>query len=400
MIDRRPPDRTRRRWPIAATLLVVGGTLTWWLASPPLTRPRADPAESSVPPVTQPHAPDAAALGPPAVAVEAPHDLVATEWRAWIAAATVAASAGTAEIRTFVYRLFQLLDQLAPTDRRALLQEFFASGLDARFGSAFALGPGGVLQAWPTLRVALLDYLSQRDATAARELARHLLTSRPEEPAEWTLALRTLTVGQSPATWPPELATALHRFVADPAWRIEPTHAWLEGFDLIVASGRMDFLPDLAALAADPAADRAAQFAAFLAADRLALQDPLPVLARLNQEAALFAEAPTVRAGLFARADVRVPDQRAVLEAYLRRRDVTAAERTAFGELFPLYDLAVSHNLVTSPRRRTTADMQQHDRAALALLASWSTEEDLAGPWRAAFTTIAQRLRAQLDPSS
>ena len=84
-------------------------------------------------------------------------------------------------------------------------------------------------------------------------------------------------------------------------------------------------------------------------------------------EPGLFATQPNVRAGLFARADVRQPGQLQELESYLGRGDLTVEERQSFAALFPLYDLAVSQNLLTPAASRSMGDMIAHDRATIVL---------------------------------
>ena len=56
------------------------------------------------------------------------------------------------------------------------------------------------------------------------------------------------------------------------------------------------------------------------------------------------------------------------MEDYLRRPDISAAEREMFASAFPLYDLAISDNLLTPPSHRSLADMQAHDLAAVKQL--------------------------------
>jgi hypothetical protein len=391
-------------------LLVVGllgvATAAWWLLREhsPAPPPPPDsggpvatpPATAATPPDSTSTPPTTGGATPPAAPDPLTTTLLDREWDALVRDAQSAASRGPEATRAFVLQLFAALDRLATDERVAVVYGFFESGRDARFGDAFAIGPGGFLREWPTLRVALFDYLAQRDGTAARVLAGTLLQSRPAEPGEWSLALRELVRGQSAEEWPEVVSTRLHEFLLDPGWNAEARRSWLEGFDVAVAGRSPAFLADLARIASQGSASaRAAQFAAFLTADRIVLATPAAALATLNQDPALFATQPNVRAGLFARADVRQPAQMHELETYLARTDVTAEERRSFAGLFPLYDLAVSQNLLTPPAQRPLADMIAHDRATLAVLDRWLAQPQYA-PWRGSLQEIRTRLGEQL----
>jgi hypothetical protein len=250
------------------------------------------------------------------------------------------------------------------------------------------------LEDWPTLRVALLDYLAQRDGEAAGALALSLLETRPLEAGEWTLALREVVRGRVAETWPELVTRRVHEFLGDPAWARDGAPSWLEGFDVVVAGRDPVYLRDLSEVATG-GESRAARFAAFLAADRLVLAEPAMTLAALNREPALFAGEPNVRAGLFARADVRRPEQLVELERYLARPDLSDRERTGFTGLFPLYDLAVSNNLLTPPGSRTMADMLAHDRAAIAQIDRWIAAGRFPS-WHDGLRATARRLRSQV----
>lgn len=399
---RRPGDKSWRVW--IGGVLLGGATLSVavWLAGRGLENgtsalSRPDPAPSG--PNSRPEAGTRGGAHPEGGAVSGTSAgtlLVEAEWRSWSAEGRTAAGQGRDTTRAFVLRLRNRLDRLPPADRTAVVLEFLESGEDVRFGSDFRFATGGVLQEWPTLRVALLDYLAQRDPEAARVLAGALLDHRPDEPGEWTLAFRELARGHEARGWPVTLRSRVRDFLQDPEWRAQSPRSWLEGFDAVVAGGMVTELPELSRLAAGSGgASEGARFAAFLAADRLMLHRPVEILAALNRAPALFASEPNVRAGIFARADVRDREQRRQLEAYWLRHDVTAVERAAFTDQFPFYDLALSANLLTVTPTRPLADLRDQDRATLKELDRWRTDPRFA-PWKESFAVIARRLRDQL----
>lgn len=398
--------RLRRRSRARAAALVAAAAaglwLVYWSRHAPPARSEPGGLRPEVVPGQQAGAGDASTL-PRAASPASPTvqtlagSLQDREWSRLVAEGEAAVRQGPASVHAFVRRLFQALDALAPDDRLAVIYAFFESGVDVRFGRAFVVGPGGFLQDWPTLRVALLDYLAQRDGPGARVLAESLLRQRPQEPGEWTLALRELARGQTAASWSELITNRLHAFITDPAWAGQGEPAWLEGFDVVVAGRSPAFLGDLSALAgSEKVGGSAAQFAAFLAADRLVLADPTRTLAALNDDPALFAAQPNVRAGLFGRADVRAPDQLGELERYLRRTDISPVERESFAALFPLYDLAVSNNLLTPTPSRSMSDMLAHDRAAVARIDLWLEAPDLR-VWSDALRGCRARIAMQIQ---
>jgi hypothetical protein len=188
----------------------------------------------------------------------------------------------------------------------------------------------------------------------------------------------------------------LHEFVGDREWIEHAPRSWLEGFDILVAMRSAEFLPDLSAITDGSGPSRAAQFAAFLTADRLTMATPVETLAALNRDSSLFATQPNVRAGLFARADVRDQEQLKILEDYFERHDVSSAERASFADLFPLYDLAVSQNLLTRPASRAMSDMIAHDRMTIAQVDRWLAQPQFED-WHATLKEVRARLETQLS---
>lgn len=330
-------------------------------------------------------------------AAEAAQACVLGRWDLILERARTAAEPGSDRLHLFVWTLFTAFDALETDDHRGALRAFFESGRDVRFGELFTVGAGGWLMDWPTLRVALFDYVSQRDPELAREIAVGLLQARPEEPGEWALALRELVRGRPYATWDSLARVRLQEFIHDPAWAAHGAAGWMEGFDLVVAIGTPEPLADLAALSAQNDA-RSARFVAFLTADRLVMAAPAPCLAALNQDPSLFSGATGVRAGLFARCDVRDPAQVAELEAYFLRGDVGPGERAQFAAAFPQLSAAPTHRLLTTPVVRSEAEIHAAEASTLALLATW-IESARYPTWTPTFVEIQRRLQSRVTPA-
>ena len=90
--------------------------------------------------------------------------------------------------------------------------------------------------------------------------------------------------------------------------------------------------------------------AAVVAMDRLSETAPLEVMSYLNAHPAEFADLPLVRADFYTRADLNVPAQRAAVETYLARTDVTLEEKTKLLGGLASPATFISDNLLTPIR--------------------------------------------------
>lgn len=211
----------------------------------------------------------------------------------------------------------------------AAIRRFLATGEDSATGQRFAVGPGGVLEGAPTLRIFLLDVLGQLSRPAGggagAAVAREILAKK-ESPDEWAVALRNLAWDEPTSL--PFLAEKMHEMFAYEPWTATPTSGLLESFDVAVFSGDASFVPTLADFARG--GNTALQRAATVALDRLAENSPLAVMNYLNANPGTIADLPFVRADYFAKANLGDPEQRKAVEVYLDRADVDAAEKTKF----------------------------------------------------------------------
>lgn len=299
-----------------------------------------------------------------------------------------------AERREVVVALLRELDRMGSTERSIAILTFLRGGLDIELPGQFIVGLGGWLKDWTSLRVALLDYLAQRDTASTALICREILEAPPRRDAdEWALALRELARGETADHWSPIVARRMVDLVQNTSWADAPSRAYLEAFDILVAGQAVSLLPELDRLITNGAT--ATRFAAFLSADRLILAAPVRALEELNRQPELFSTQPQCRAGLFARGDVRDPAQLAALEDYLRRLDISPKEQQMFAAAFPLYDLAISDNLLTPPARRSLADMRAHDVAVVRQMLAWEKNPAFAR-WATLWPAPLNRLRQQL----
>lgn len=251
----------------------------------------------------------------------------------------------------------------------ALIQTFLQEGTDLPTGIAFAIQRGGMLSGAPTFRVFLLDQLARIDPNAGAEFARSIL-ARPSSPDEWAVAIRDFTKVKNGAADRAFIESKLHEMIGRPEWQGSPSVGYLEAFDTIVYLGGTRFADQLTDLvrAKD---NRAVAHAAFLTLERLVIQDPPALLAKLEKDPELMRGREKTRANYFARADVRDPQQRAVLEQYLLDPQRTAEELQTFSGLYPNANFMISNNLLTETVTPGQGHLIQHDREALAVVGSW-----------------------------
>jgi hypothetical protein len=250
--------------------------------------------------------------------------------------------------------------------------QFLESGADAKTGLEFKVGPGHALSESPSLRVALLDWLSELDRDAAARYAQKVFADK-RSADEWAVALRNYARGsQSDAqrleSWTLEL-------LRHTPWRENPSAGFLEAFDTAVHLRSARFVPEFARLL-ETSVSTSLKHGAFVALDRLALAAPRDVLPQLAGNAVL-AEKTGLRVALMARADVRDAQQLASVEAYLKRRDLGADELARFGGLFPNGNFFLSHNLLTEPATLHWKDSGERDLASLRQVRLWKTRGDL-----------------------
>lgn len=248
-----------------------------------------------------------------------------------------------------------------PTEAIAAIRGFLRTGRDAATGQEFIVASGGTLRGSPTLRVTLLDLLGQiarkSRSDAASQIAREILAEKISAD-EWALALRNIAWTEPRPE--PFLADKMREMLRYEPWRTAPSAGMLEALDVIVFTKDATFLPDLAE--ARTAGNELAH-AADIALDRLAEAAPLNVLTYLNTHPPLLSDRPFLRADYFAKADLSQPAQRAQIEIYLGRPDISPGEKTKLLKALTAPASFVGDSLVASP---APADDGTARRAGLA----------------------------------
>ena len=240
-----------------------------------------------------------------------------------------------------------------------------ASGRDFLTGRDLELGQDGSLTEWPALRVFLLDTLFIIDPAAAAEFSRQILQTSTS-PDKWALAPRNVGA-ESPSAEDVGLMQAMSvEMLYNEAWRKEASTGYLQAFDNLVHSGIISLSPRLIRFAGDTS-NKPVRHAAFLTLDRLTLAQPVTMLEKLVPSAAAQPETALRVSNMVARADVRDPAQRWLVEEYLLDDKHTAAEIQALICGFPNANQFIPANLLTKVTTVSGTELAARDCRALAV---------------------------------
>jgi len=301
------------------------------------------------------------------------------------ACARISTMKNAEQVRVLLEQMAARLEALSPEEAVAVVREMLRGKQDAATGLGFTVGEGGWLRGAPSFRCWLLDRLSRIDSDAAATEAAQIVQERGSA-EEWALALRDLARVRKGAEDGVFLRNKVRELVGDSRWRAEQSAGWLEAFDAVVHLRDVEMTGELASLAAvREGAGVPAAKAASLALDRLVQADPVEVLGRLLADGRLLEGREAMRASFFARADVRDPQQRAVLERYLLDPVRAVVERERFFGLYPNAHFALSQNLLTRTVGVGQDEQRARDRAALEVVGAWLKDVRFA------------RMRSQLE---
>lgn len=271
--------------------------------------------------------------------------------------------------------LSQLRSELTSMEKvRAVevIRSFLRGGRDRSTGMEFEISDGGNLKSWPTLRVFLLDVVAVIDPAAAIEISREILAT-PTTADEWSLALRN--IGRSGRTTDSDafLRFKTTELILNPAWQARPSIGYFQAFDLLVHTEATSESPLLSSMIQRGGEREDLAHAAFLTLDRLVQRKPADMLQRLTVDTALRESHPEMAAQQFARADLRDPAQKVIVESWLLDPTRTSKELHAFAGVFPNQNQFVSKNLLTNNSPASGADLAALDREVLSIIRNWKT---------------------------
>ncbi len=371
------------RWfaSLAVVAIVVVFALRWWARQNELPGPTA--VSTNAPAQNLPRQP--ITQSPPPVATKA--DL-ADKFRA--AASELIRAPDAAAKRQAMAALRQALSDGSTNLTPAAIRRFLDTRVDAPTGQGFKPAGKGPLAEAPTLRTFLLDQLTSLDPAAAAEYARTILGS-PDSPDEWAVALKSLALGDTSPAGRQLLEQKTAELLRNDSWQQNPSTGYLEAFDTAVFLGGTNLAPALTDLVRKQD-NPAVAHAAYLALDRLVINDTADLLAALQADPGLMQGREATRANYFARADVRDPLQRQVLESYLLDPRIGAAELAQFAGLFPSANYMISQNLLTPTPTPDRASLTARDATSLQTVQDW-----LADPRFTKLQPQLQRVKQRLE---
>jgi hypothetical protein len=285
------------------------------------------------------------------------------------AAANLAGGPDAAGKSEALARLRKTLAAGSTNEVSAAIRAFLDSKVDAPTRQGFKVGKHGFLTEAPTLRAWLLDYLAQIDPAAAAEYARAILNTS-DSPDEWALALRNLALGDTSADARALMEEKIGELLNNQDWQQNSSAGYLEAFDTAVYLGSTNFVPTLAGLVSlqnNPALAHAA----FLALDRMVINDPTAMLSALLAQPNLMPGRDQVRADYFARADVGNPQQLDLVQNYLLNPQTSDAELQQFAGIFPNANFMVSPNLLTQSPDLDQTEIKNRDVESLKVVQQW-----------------------------
>ena len=293
--------------------------------------------------------------------------------------------------------LRQSLAAMPVNEAVAAIQQFLDARTDTPTRLDFKLASNGLLDEAPTLRTFLLDELGRLDPAAAAEYSRVILSSM-DSPDEWAVALRNLALGDSSDAGRQLLAEKAAAMLQYAPWQQSPSAGYLEAFDVAVYLGGTGLLPtlsNLVSLTNNPGVAHAS----YLALDRLVINNPAAELAALESDPSLMQGRELTRANYFARADVRDPQQRQVLETYLLNPQIGAAEMNTFAGIYPNANFMISPNLLTPTPTPDHAALVSRDAESLAVAQQWLGDPRFA-KLQPVVAQIIQRLQGFLNQTA
>ena len=276
---------------------------------------------------------------------------------------------GSEEGRQTIAALRRYLSSVPSGSAATAIRNWLDTGEDAATQLEFKVGRDGSLKEAPSLRVFLLDYLTQMDPATASSCAEKILATM-NSPDEWAISLRAYGLANPTPEGRAFLRQKLGEMIGNEAWRNDPSAGFLEAFDVIVYTRDGEMTPQLAQFV-QQRENRAVAHAAYLALDRLIQAEASETLGQLQSRPELMEGREGTRADFFARADVRDAKQRTILEAYLLDPQRSPAELQKFAATYPNANYMVSYNLLTRTATPSGAELAARDREALRVVEEW-----------------------------
>ena len=262
-----------------------------------------------------------------------------------------------------------------PADASAAVAKYLAGGSDAATGLPFSVGQGGAFTSLPTLRSWLLSELLELDPQEALRQAEFVFEARSSS-FEITVCLRNVGKIDASDTGRAYVARRAAELLADPKFLSAPDAGYAESFDALVYAGGTSHFGLLSSLA-EKGRGMAVNLPAFLALDRLVIDDTAESLAALR-ESSFLADRPETRAGFMARADLADEAQKATVEGYLLSLSPDSPAADYFFRIVPNLNFTLTDGILTDRLDVSHEYVQERAQAALAAVDTWLSDPRFA----------------------
>ncbi len=263
----------------------------------------------------------------------------------------------------------EALDRLTPAEQVDTLLAFLASGEDGSTGAPFRVGPGGNLATAPTWRVAAIDALASADPQAAAEHAEIIFTNS-DSPDEWAVALRNYGRTLANPREEPSFTARLVELLDRDDWRAQPSAGYLEAFDAVVYGANPRVVRRLASFRREGVPSAPAR-AARMALNAIGRAHPAMVASLIIEDESFLASDPRLRTGAIARLNVRLPEERRLLEQFLLSPKATSDDWQVFVALYPNANTVGGHFLLTAPQATELRSQAPRDLEAWKAVREW-----------------------------
>ncbi len=274
---------------------------------------------------------------------------------------------------------------------RREIERVLLSGYDVEFPSRFEVGPGGALVTSNSLRVMLIDLLPTFDTRYGARFSRKILPSALSS-EEVALLLRNYAWGYKGRDLreEPEFIFQIEQLLRNKEWRNSSRAGYLESFDLVVFARNFKLLRVfLEEVFAEDAPDKVKKAGA-LALLRIAAESRPLLYRALLDNSSKYSISESLRAAVFAYADVQNQAEATLLSRYLLQLS-DGSEQREFADKFPLAIEARGNFLLTEVSGVSLRDRAQRDIASLEFL------EQLPEEQKGLFRSTRNRLAIQIN---
>jgi hypothetical protein len=302
------------------------------------------------------------------------------------------AIANGADAKTVLDALRAKLLAADPKAASAAICAYLASGRNVPTGMPFVVGADGSMASVTSLRAYLLDLLLTVDPQAALAEAEAVFDAKTSAD-EYAICLRNVGKIDTGAEGRAYVAKRARELLSS-GLASNPTAGFVEAFDAVVYAGDAR---DLELLAGYTGKDKGMglNLPAFMAMDRMVIDNPEDTLQALLAKPSMLDERPLTRAGFFARADLSDGKQLAEVEQYVQSLNPSSEEAQYYFSLFPNVNFTLTDGILTVRLSFGADYVRTRYEAALDAVNTWMGDSNYAR-YKSQLESARARLEEQL----